>query len=229
MAATLVVSQIVERRAEPIAPRADVRQIPSRAGDWILMDDRTDKLDPGVMAQIKADSFVNRWYADKSGRMIELLVVYRRYGRREFAHRPELCFPAAGFTITEKGKTTLDWAGQDVPAVSMVAQSAEGLRTNLSYFFASGKKTEEDFLRQQLLMAFERVIPNKNGWTFIRLQAPMLTGDEAARSAQQDFMRAFAPAIERIITTDSPAAATAARNEGLKSLATNNARPPDAL
>ena len=210
MTLALALSIAAARRPDNITASADVRVIPKQVGEWKLYD--TVKLDENTMRQIAADSFIDRRYINPAGQVVELLVVYRRYGRREFAHRPELCFPAAGFTITEKNKTTLPYAGRDVPAVALRATAANnGYRTNLSYFFASGKKTEEDFIQQQLWMAFERLIPNKNGWTFIRLQSPTVTTDADALAAQRDFMRAFAPAIEAAITTDGKPATPVAR------------------
>ena len=215
MAVALVGSVAFARKPDNITAKANVSEIPTQRGDWKLY--RTIDLDENVMAQIRAHSYVDREYTNRSGQRVELLVVYRRYGRREFAHRPELCFPAAGYTITYKGKTTLPYAGREVPAVHLKANGQVG-RTNLSYFFASGKKTEEDFLQQQLWMAFERLIPNKNGWTFIRLQSPTVTTDEDALAAQKDFMRTFAPAIEAVITTDgTPTAPVAKRGDKVAS------------
>lgn len=201
MTLTLLASIFFSRNPEPVSARADVTQIPKQRGSWRTAQDVN--LDENVMRQINADSYIDRWYVNPAGQAVELLVVYRRYGRREFAHRPELCFPAAGYTLTQKAKTDLFWGGRNVPAVSIKADGQDGSHTNLAYFFASGKKTEEDFLRQQLWMAFERVIPNKNGWTFIRLQSPRITTDEDALAAQKDFLRTFAPAIEAVITTDT--------------------------
>ena len=214
MVIALVGSVTFARKPDNITAQADVSAIPKERTDWKLTHDIN--LDANVMAQIRADSYVDREYTNRSGQRVELLVVYRRYGRREFAHRPELCFPAAGYTITYKGKTTLPYAGREVPAVHLKANGQVG-RTNLSYFFASGKKTEEDFLQQQLWMAFERLIPNKNGWTFIRLQSPTVTTDEDALAAQKDFMRTFAPAIEAVITTDGTPTAPLAERGGTAS------------
>lgn len=213
MALALVLSTAAARRPEPVVASADVTVIPKQQGDWKL--DHNIDLDANTMQQILADSYVAREYKNSAGQRVQLLVVYRRYGRREFAHRPELCFPAAGFTITKKGKTTLPYAGRDVSAVSLKASLPNGYRTNLAYFFASGKKTEDDFIRQQLWMAFERVIPNKNGWTFVRLVSPTVTTDDEAQAAQRDFMRTFAPAIEAAITTDGKPAAAVASSASL--------------
>jgi EpsI family protein len=203
MALTLVSSVAFSRRPEAVSAAADVRVIPRKAGDWTLQQDV--RLDENVMRQILADSYVNRRYVNPEGQMVELLVVYRRYGRREFAHRPELCFPAAGYQIARKDRTTLFYGGREVGAIHLKATAPGVPAANISYFFASGRKTEEDFLKQQVWMAFERLIPNKNGWTFIRLTSPTITTDEAAMAAQKDFMRDFAPAIEAAITTDTAA------------------------
>lgn len=210
----LVANVAFARKPDPNLPVADVRQIPTQAGAWKMQKDQDLS---SVMSQIKADSYVDRWYVnEKTGQAVELLVVYRRYGRREFAHRPELCFPAAGFDIQKNGTVPLFWAGRDVPAVSITANpqgGQQGSQQNLSYFFASGKRTEENFLRQQVWMAFERLIPNKNGWTFIRLQSPTVTTSQQALAAQQEFMKAMGPSLERVITTDgTPAASVATSN-----------------
>lgn len=200
MAAALLLSIAFERREAPEVAGADVSVIPAQAGDWEMLQDIKDNDE--IMKQMQADSYVHRIYQNSAGQQLQLLVVYRRYGRREFAHRPELCYPAAGYTITQKSKATLPYAGREVPVISVKANAPDGMRTNTTYFFASGKKTEEDFLQQQLWMAFERLIPNKNGWTFIRLQSPTLTTDADADAAQRDFLRAIGPQIEAAITTD---------------------------
>ena len=196
-------------RPENISAVADVTTIPRDLPGWKCLGDLP--MDEATMKQILADSYVDREYVNEQGQHIELLVVYRRYGRREFAHRPELCYPAGGFTITHKGMTTLPYAGHDDPAVSLIADGSNVTLSNgrtgvptttVSYLFASGKRTEADFMRQQIWMAVERLIPNKNGWTFVRLSSPRITNDEDALRAQQDFMRTYGPSIEKVITTD---------------------------
>ncbi len=207
MTLTLLGSIAFARRPDLNLPVADVNRIPKQAGAWRML--RQNDL-TGIMEQLKADSYVDREYVNSNtGQRVELLVVYRRYGRREFAHRPELCFPAAGYSIQKNGPMPLHWAGRDVPAVYITA-NRQGEQNNLAYFFASGKRTESDFIRQQIWMAFERLIPNKNGWTFIRLQSPTVTTSQDAVAAQQDFMRAIAPDLERVITTDGTPTSVAA-------------------
>lgn len=202
MALALAASLFLMQRGDVEANAANVTTVPTQIGEWVMVEDVTKTLDQNVMKQIEADSFIDRWYQNPAGQRVELLLVYRRYGRREFYHRPESCFPAAGYTITKKGTVDLPYAGRKIEAVQMRAE-AKGLPpTNLAYFFASGRKTESNFMRQQWLMAFERIIPNKNGWTLVRLQSPRITTDADADAAQKDFMAAFAAQIEIAITTD---------------------------
>ena len=207
MVATFALGTFWELRPEPTGQIADVKTIPMTVGNWQSAGDV--EIDPVTMDQIKADTYVQRRYVNPQGKAVDILLVYRRYGRREFAHRPELCFPAAGYSITTKDRTTLPYGGRDAEAVHL---NVDGSRlaapnTTIAYFFASGKRTECDFIRQQILMALERVIPNKNGWTFVRLTTPQSPGaDDAAMVAvEQDFMRAMGPELEKVITTDTVA------------------------
>jgi EpsI family protein len=202
------------------APPADVQQIPRSAGRWTALADVP--ADDATLRQIAADSHVNRRYTRDDGQVVDLLVVYRRYGRREFAHRPDQCYPAGGYIGVRQSTTTLPWAGRTDPAVSWLFDGTHVLRsdggtgvpmTTVSYFFVSGNRSESNFLRQQVWMALERIMPNKNGWTFIRLSSPRVTTDEDALVAQQDFMRSMETPIRKVITTD-PATAGTEGNDG---------------
>ncbi len=216
-----------------LAEGADLTAIPRDIGEWKGIADVTDT--DAVMKQQSADSYLHRYYRrDSDGMVIELLAVYRRYGRRDFAHRPDQCYPAAGFDIVTQDATTLSWAGRQESARHIIAnpgnaQMGNGAPypapTTTTYFFVSGNRAESDFLKQQLWMALERVFRNKNGWTFIRLQTTQLPQfpfpgydkppyagktftDAEALAAQQDFVKAGEAEIRKIVTTD-PATAGA--------------------
>ncbi len=219
LAVALGLSLYFGSRPENMSAVADVTTIPRDLPGWKCLGDM--KMDDNTMKQILADSYVDRMYKNDKGQIVELLVVYRRFGRREFAHRPELCYPAGGYTITKKGRTVLPYAGAEKPAVTLTADGSNVARadgkigvptTTVSYLFASGQRTECDFMKQQIWMAIERLVPNKNGWTFVRMSSMRTTTDDDAASAQQEFMAAYSPSIEKVITTDgtpSPAAVSA--------------------
>jgi EpsI family protein len=206
MAGVLVFSLFASVRAQFKAPNADARQIPPEKGRWT--SPAGDMSDPALA---EADSYLIRDYLRDDGQHVQLLVVYRRYGRREFAHRPDQCFPAGGYVELKKDTTTLSWAGREDKAVHMLfdgskvelSNGQKGLpTTTVSYFFVSGNRSESDFMRQQLIMATERLFPNKNGWTFVRLVSPRVTTDDDALAAQQEFMKTFESDIRKVVTTD---------------------------
>jgi EpsI family protein len=204
-------------RVEPDVAAADVRQVPYTLGDWTCIQEQNN--DSSLMEQLKADSYILRFYQNrKTHQAVQLYLVYRRYGRREFNHNPDNCFPAGGYRLLDRSTMTLPYAGQEREVVYMRFDGSQ-VETDggkvgvpdatVCYFFASGAKTEAQFLRQQLWMALERLIPNKNGWTLVRLMTPKQTTDSDAFDAQRGFMNTFGPAIQRVITTDASTAAQA--------------------
>jgi EpsI family protein len=117
-----------------------------------------------------------------------LLVVYRRYGRRDFAHRPEACYPAAGWEITGKRSTRVPYAGKNVDAVEVAARRGD-VREVVVYWFASGRRTEANYIRQQVTMALDRLRPHKYGWAFIRVNSRVTVSEEATLSDIRRFLR----------------------------------------
>ena len=182
----------------------------------------TDPEDASLKEAIGADSTIVRQYVNpNTHQIVELYLVYRRYGRREFNHNPDQCFPAGGYQLQKRDTAMLPWAGEQHPVTHMLfdgshveykggdGQLKEGVPpATVTYFFASGSKTENVFLKQQFWMALERFVPNRNGWTLVRLNTPhvMVNGkmmtDEDALAAQSDFLRDCGDTIRDIITTD---------------------------
>lgn len=197
---------------------ADVTRIPVAAGPWKSLGEIPS--DAETMKQIEADSHIHRRYVRADGQVVDFMVVYRRYGRREFAHRPDQCYPAGGYVGIRQDVTTLPWAGRMDRAVHWLFDGRNVQRgdggtgvptTTVTYLFVSGNRSESDFMRQQLWMALERLMPNKNGWTFLRLSSPRVTTDADALEAQRDFLRHFEGAVRKVITTDP---ATAGKEGG---------------
>lgn len=215
LAVVCLSSAYFKLRPDPVIRGAEVHQVPLALGEWKSVHEYPENKETD--GALKADSTVMRMYANlRTGQMVQLYLVYRKYGRREFNHNPDQCFPAGGYIQMSRDIGTMPYAGQDRPVVTMRFDGSKVERgdgkqgdsnATVSYFFASGTKTEHQFLRQQLWMALERVIPNKNGWTLVRLMTPWRTNDTDAYQAQQEFMQTFGPEIQRVITTDESAVA----------------------
>lgn len=230
LGAALAASLFLSYRPEELAGKsADLNLVPrANLNGWRYIGDLD--LDDETSKQLKADATTMRRYVSPSGQLVEMYLVYRKYGRREFNHNPDQCFPAGGFVLKSRDTAMLPWAGEEREAVHMifdgskverVVQGPDGKaepkigmpETTVSYLFASGKKTENVFLKQQLWMALERIVPNKNGWTLIRLTSYHTTNAEDALAAQKEFMKVYGPEIQKAITTDSEGERAAAASD----------------
>jgi EpsI family protein len=128
-----------------------------------------------------------------------MLIVYRKYGRRDFAHRPELCYPAAGWEITGKTYTKMFYNGKAIDARLVTAEKDIG-REVIAYWFASGDRTEANFAKQQLWMAMDRMQDRRYGWAFIRINVPVLYSDEEALEAARSFLKEMDKPLMKALT-----------------------------
>lgn len=177
-------------RAAVIAPvakfSASLDKLPMKMGTWQGED---IKLDAVVMKALSADQVLCRQYTDsKTERQLGLLIVYRKYGRRDFSHRPELCYPASGWEIVGKSYTHVPYAGRSVRARLVIAEK-DYSREAITYWFASGDRTEGNFAKQQLWMALDRLQKQRHGWAFIRVNVPEMSDDEEALELTRSFMK----------------------------------------
>ena len=187
----------VSARTPRVSFDADLSALPMKIGVW---EGKDLDLSEEVRAGLKADHILSRQYThSKTGETIGFLVVYRKYGRREFAHRPELCYPAAGWEIVQKTYTTLPYAGRDVPTRLVIAQEYP-VEEAIAYFFASGDRTEANYVKQQFVMAMDRLQEQKYGWAFIRLNVIASYGHEEAVELMQAFMKDAEKPLMKVLT-----------------------------
>jgi EpsI family protein len=200
------------RQGDRPAPHADVTLLPAQLGTWrMLGSEQTDPKELGLSASdlgaLSLDSWTQRVYRDDvTHREITLLLEYRTLGRGAFNHRPEACYPAVGYVLSNRRTVPIVYGGKPSSAVTMTADfhGTEGtFHQTLLYFFASGRRCLSSFWRQQVEMAFGRLQPENNGWAFARVTSETVPGDDAAAlAAQQDFVRQASPAVISAISAD---------------------------
>lgn len=183
----------ITQRQPQVAFDAHLEALPMIIGDWQGQD---IELDTRTRDILSADRILFRYYTNsKTQRQVCLLIVYRKYGRREFAHRPELCFPAAGWEIRSTGYSLVPYLGHNVQARYVEAEKS-GSRVLSTYWFASGRRMEANYVKQQMRMALDRLQRQKYGWAFLKVDVPLPHGREEAH----DLTRAFMKDIEKPVT-----------------------------
>lgn len=172
---TATVTYWVHSRPLNVLFDADLDSVPTTIDEWTGQD---MEITTEVASALDADKVLYRNYLHQSGEeLMQLLVVYRKYGRRGFAHRPEMCYPAAGWELVSKSYTTVPYGGHEVQAVKIVAQK-DYVKDIIVYWFASGQQMEANFVKQQLKMAMDRLGTQKYGWAFIRINSPVTISEE---------------------------------------------------
>lgn len=193
------------RQGDVPAAHADVRRLPATLGTWRMDGSETTNPKPlalsaSDLAALSLDSYTQRQYTDlRTGQHVQLLLEYRTLGRGAFNHRPEACYPAVGYVLTGRKTVPITYGGKPQTALTVTADyqgQAGRSHQTLLYWFATGRRTESSFLRQQMEMALGRLQPSRNGWGFVRLVMEDTPGGEAqALAAEQDFARQASPAL----------------------------------
>jgi len=176
---------------------ANLDALPKTIGSWTSRDAPVEQ---SIRQFLNADKVLSRTYiSPNEGCPLGLWIVYRKFGRRDFAHRPEMCYPASGWEITNRGYTTVPYAGKDIPAVKVVAEKR--LESDvIVYWFASGERTEASFARQQLWMALDRLRTQKYGWAFIRVNCPIIDTEEDTLKRIRGFLSVASTPLDRVLT-----------------------------
>ena len=98
---TAIVSYWVRESPSQVLYQPDLAAIPRHLGRW---EGKDLDLTKEVLDMLNADAVLSRAYTDNHyGTQVGLLIEYRKYGRRDFIHRPEECYPNAGWEIVETG------------------------------------------------------------------------------------------------------------------------------
>jgi hypothetical protein len=76
-----------------------LKTLPKRLGAWTAPEDGEGTLDPEVAQITGAVDYVKRHYVnDQTGVGVDVLVLY---GPATIAHRPEICYPGAGYQLVD--------------------------------------------------------------------------------------------------------------------------------
>lgn len=175
----------------------DMDSFPRSIGSW---NGNNLDLDAETKKVLDADEVLFRKYAsDSSNTDMGLLVVFRKFGRRGFAHRPEMCYPASGWEIISKSYTTVPYGGKNIQAFKVVAQK-DNAKEIIVYWFASGQQVEANFAKQQLWMSLDRLKTKKYGWAFIRINSPVVSTEDDTMKQIRSFVRTASSPLMSTLT-----------------------------
>lgn len=141
-----VVARRLELSPERVsASRGTLRQLPLRIGKWV---GREEVLDEFVVRAADADDYVARVYRrEEDGAVVGLWVAFGIRARDLMPHRPEVCYPGAGWTLQEQSTTVLDAGGTSNLPVRVLKFTPGGLDTRdltvLNYYVVDDTPCED--------------------------------------------------------------------------------------
>lgn len=138
------------RDLPPGRPPLD-RLMPDRIGEWVRQPFSDVLIPRGEAAEDKTyDDVFTGFYGAPESSGIMLLVAYgsAQVGDTEL-HRPEVCYPAAGFRLARWPDATLSFAGETVNAVVMTANAPERVEQML-YWSRIGTDFPTSSLQQRM-------------------------------------------------------------------------------
>jgi hypothetical protein len=116
-------------------PRFDLAQVPLTFGPWEGVE---TKIDPKIARGTGADQIVTRRYTNHdTGAVIDLILLYGP-AADVYQHAPELCYPAAGFTLSAGPDDRAISSGSlNAPFRALVYSKGEGASADLQEVYYS--------------------------------------------------------------------------------------------
>jgi EpsI family protein len=126
---------------------------PTSFGEW-RVDTSLPVILPAPDVQAQLDKIYNeviaRTYVNKAGQRIMLSVAYGGdQSDATSAHRPEVCYPAQGFAITDNFGDTLQVAGRDIPVRRLMSRIS-GRNEPITYWIVVGDRVVTTGIGQKL-------------------------------------------------------------------------------
>lgn len=150
-----------------VSPAADFETaVPKTFGDWktldlsnavILSQDVQQKLDETY------DQLVSRTYVSEDGYRIMLAIAYgSNQGDGTEVHKPEVCYPAQGFAISNRKRGVLETNYGAIPVRTMNATAGRRLEP-ITYWIVSGRKVVDGNIEKkygEMLLSLDGLIPD---------------------------------------------------------------------
>ena len=208
--------------AEVLAPRQLMartaaldleKAVPRQFGAWTLVPniqpitpaDPEGVIDPDAKTGQIYSQEVSRGYVDQSGNVVMLLVAYgpvQNY--RLKAHRPEMCYTAAGFRISGKHAEELAYSqGQQPLKLTRLVAEREARFEPISYWMRVGNDIATGVVDRQIIRlkyGLRGIIPDG---ALIRISTVGLSQEMSFKVQDQfirDFLGAVAPQDRKFFT-----------------------------
>lgn len=141
----------IDNRQRP--SRLDLEQVvPKVIGDWRVVDQTVQAVNPETQALLDRiySQVLGRTYVNKQGQAVMLSISYGADQRGSMeAHKPEVCYPAQGFTVTQNSPDQLETKFGNIKVQRL--NTHLGTRQEpLTYWFTVGHDTVSSRIQKRV-------------------------------------------------------------------------------
>ena len=181
-------------------PPVDLQtMVPKRFGDWeeqpVTLLQVINPQQQETLEKIYSET-LSRVYANADGYRVMLSIAYGKNQNKALElHSPEVCYPAQGFSLLERRKTTLDMLGKTIQATQLETHMAQRYEP-VTFWSAIGTTVTSSVLQKRLI-EFRYAMTGRIPDGFL-VRASSIDKNSANAFAMQnrfvnDLMRAVAP------------------------------------
>jgi EpsI family protein len=186
--------------ADELPPVSLDSMVPKSFGEWqelpVVLTQIVNPQQQETLERIYSET-LNRVYANPEGYRIMLSVAYGKNQNKALElHSPEVCYPAQGFTLTDKHKTSLSLLGKPVQATQIETYLGQRYEP-VTFWTAVGAAVPASTL-QKRLVEFRYALSGRIPDGFL-VRVSSIDKDSANAYGQQarfagDLMQALTPA-----------------------------------
>jgi EpsI family protein len=185
------------------AGRGALRVVPATFGDWSGTDLTFEN---GVVEELRSDDLLVRRYLRGSD-VVWLCVVYHQH-RRYGAHDPRVCYESQGYLVRRESRARIaDGSPRGLEISTFVAERPRGGRLVWYWWNTAGLATSDVAVFRRR-MALNGALENRSWGAFVRIETPIVGGDEAAAARRlEDFGASVARSLPASFATAAGARA----------------------
>jgi len=190
IAVFIVKSGLISKKPE--VNRLSLHDFPYTVGDYKGVDlEYPDWLEDAL----KAEEFILRDYTDSKGNRLKLYVAYFTSRKGTSTHNPDVCYPAQGWRIEEKGTDTIEIANKKYNLAKRVFRRDYDEQIIL-FWFQSASKVFSDKLKHQLVVIKNAVFTNQMQASIVRVSCLQKVSLDEALKKEEDFSREVIPLLK---------------------------------
>ena len=170
--------------------KISVTDFPKVVGEWKAQD---IPLDQRVYELLETKNLIMRNYVNKQGESVNCYIIYSQ-DNRKVAHPPEICLQGEGATVVDKTAIQIT---DSIKATKLILEKSLS-RELVIYWYKAGNLNTNDYIKQQLKIAINRMLRKSSSGALIRL-ATEIKGEsqDKALSLLQTFAKQIEPLIQK--------------------------------